>query len=54
MARLPAGRPEPATERSDVITYEIKALDLMDCSVESSFLVLARGMGQQVQAKIYA
>ena len=36
------------------MTYEIKALDLMDCSVESSFLVLARGMGTQVRAKIYA
>jgi glyoxylase-like metal-dependent hydrolase (beta-lactamase superfamily II) len=36
------------------MVYEIKALDLMDCSVESSFLVLGRGMGEQVQAKIYA
>jgi glyoxylase-like metal-dependent hydrolase (beta-lactamase superfamily II) len=36
------------------VVYEIKALDLMDCTVESSFLVLARGMGQQVSAKIYA
>ena len=35
------------------MTYEIKALDLMDCTVESSFLVLARGMGVQVDAKIY-
>jgi glyoxylase-like metal-dependent hydrolase (beta-lactamase superfamily II) len=34
--------------------YEIKALDLMDCSVESSFLVLARDMGAQVHSKIYA
>ena len=36
------------------MAYEIKALDLMDCTVESSFLVLARGMGQRVDAKIYA
>jgi len=36
------------------MAYEIKALDLMDCTVESSFLVLARGMGVQVDAKIYA
>ena len=36
------------------MTYEIKALDVMDCTVESSFLVLARGMGVQVDAKIYA
>jgi len=33
------------------MTSEIKALDLMDCRVESSFLVLARGMGVQVEAK---
>src|SRR4051794_4210961 len=40
--------------REAKVRYEIKALDLMDCTVESSFLVLARGMGTQVHAKIYA
>jgi glyoxylase-like metal-dependent hydrolase (beta-lactamase superfamily II) len=40
--------------REAKVPYEIKALDLMDCTVESSFLVLARGMGTQVHAKIYA
>lgn len=34
--------------------YEIKLLDLLDIDVESSFLVLARGMGTPTRVKTWS